>query len=325
MSPPELGYVAVKVVKDRVVLVFLRDLERALERAGLSRFCNQPFGAFVFAAKVLARLGLVRNFARRGPKYIVPVMDVHEQRYFPISYLHEVIPYCFDCWERRYPLWQKSFQRQRVRVAFFSARQSAEYFQRVMPNMHSVWLPEACDPAAYDPKALLANRGIDVLELGRRHNAFHDAITPVLAAAGRVHLYEKEKGRLIFPSRTTMLSGLANSKISVCFPGSMTHKDWAGDVETVTWRYFESMASKCLIVGHCPAELKTLFGYDPTIPIDMQRPASQIEDLIVNIGNYQELVDHNYQNLAKCGTWDARVQEMFQNLKERGLLKGRVS
>ena len=323
MASPNLGYVSVKVVKDRVFQVFLRDVERALERAGLSRFCNQPNGTFVFIAKVLAKAGLVRNVAKSGRKYIVPVMDVHEQRYFPISYLHEVIPYCFDCWERRYPLWLKSFRRQRVRIAFFSARQSAEYFQRVMPDMQSIWLPEACDPAEYDPGTPLAERGTDVLELGRRHNALHDAITPALAAAGRVHLYEKEKGQLIFPSRRAMLDGLADAKISVCFPGSMTHKDWAGDVETVTWRYFESMASKCLIVGHCPAELKALFGYDPTIPIEMRRPAGQIEDLLSNIASYQDFVDNNYQYLTKFGTWDSRVRQMVEILKERGLI-GRV-
>ena len=49
----------------------------------------------------------------------------------------------------------------------------------------------------------LASRSIGVLELGRRHDAFHEQIVPALAGAGIVHLYEKVRGQVIFPPEVT--------------------------------------------------------------------------------------------------------------------------
>ena len=58
---------------------------------------------------------------RIGGVFIVPVMDVQEDRYCPVSYFHETVPYCIDSWSQRYAEWIRSFQRQRVARRFFSA------------------------------------------------------------------------------------------------------------------------------------------------------------------------------------------------------------
>jgi spore maturation protein CgeB len=253
-----------------------------------------------------------------GRPFVVPVMQVTESRFFPVSYFHETIPYCFDCWDRLWPRFQRCFERNRCRIAFFSARQSADHFRTVLPQMECHWLPEACDPKDYSPHIPLAQRDIDVLELGRRYEDVHQKIVGPLAAAGRVHLYRKTTG-MIFPTFKELADGFARTKISVCFPGSMTHKQWAGNVETVTYRYFESMASKCIIYGHCPAELKDLFGYDPTVAADFDRPMEQIQNILANVDAYQPMVDRNYQRLLEVGTWDVRIREMTDILRRHGM------
>src|SRR5215212_10345929 len=81
-------------------------------------------------------------------------------------------------------------------------------------------------------------------------------------------------------------------------PISMTHPARSGNVETVTLRYFESMAAKCLIVGHCPAELIEVMGYNPVIEADLSSgpaaAAAQIADILADVGRYQPQVDRNF-------------------------------
>ena len=147
-----------------------------------------------------------------------------------------------------------------------------------------MWLPEATDPSEYSSSVPWAERDIDVLELGRKSNSFHGKIAAPLANAKRSHLFERVKGEIIFPDRKGFLEGLARSKISICFPCSQTHPERFGSVETVTNRYFESMASKCLIVGHAPRQLTDLFGYNPVIEVQEGADFEQIEFLLRSPG-----------------------------------------
>src|SRR5439155_24460801 len=140
--------------------------------------------------------------------------------------------------------WYAFFRRERIEAAFFAASQSAESFRLRMPEMAAVWVPSATEPADFPGETPLTARRIDVLELGRRFEAYHERITAPLAAAGRVHLYEQRKGQIVFPTRQKFVRGITDSKISVCYPSSVTHPQRSGNVETVTPRYFESIASR---------------------------------------------------------------------------------
>jgi hypothetical protein len=216
---------------------------------------------------------MIRNFWKSGKGiYLAILMGPAEYRLFPFSYSKEVVVYGFDCWPAKYARWEAFFRRNRLKLAFFSARRSAEYFENRIPAMKSVWLPEAVDPEAYISSRGLEERSIDVLELGRRNEVFHQTISQHLEKSRRVHLYEKEKGQIIFPTREALVKGLSDCKISVCFPSSMTHPERSGNVETVTYRYFESMASGCVILGKCPQELLDLFEYNPVIEADQHDP-----------------------------------------------------
>src|SRR5947209_15320579 len=233
----------------------VRGLEDALARLHVRHTLaprNQPLAQI---SRVLAKAGLVRPIARLSrTAYLIPGGQGAPSRYFPVTYFHPVVPWIFDAWPNLWPRITTILRRQRVRLAFFSARQAADHFREAL-GIDAVWLPEACDPARFDPSRALRDRATDVLALRRRADPLHDAITDRLAAAGKTHLYERAKGQLIFPNDAAMQAGMSNAKISVCFPSSLTHPARSGDVETVTLRYFESMAAKCVLLGHCPAEL----------------------------------------------------------------------
>jgi hypothetical protein len=296
-------------------------LEEALTNAGVQPLRHQTSYAYRFLAKLMARAGMVRNFWK-GKKgvYLAILMGPAEYRLFPYCCGQEMVVYCFDCWPEKYARWEAIFRRNRIRLAFFSARRSAEQFSKKIPEMQSVWLPEAVNPEAYRRSKSLAERSIDVLELGRKYDTFHQAITPRLKESQRVHLYEQVKGQIIFPTREGLVQGLSDSKISVCFPSSVTHPDRSGDAETVTYRYFESMASACLILGKCPQELSDLFGYNPVIEADEHDPYGQINEILQNLTNYQELVVRNYRRLTEVGTWKVRADSMIATIMQRDFI-----
>ena len=293
-------------------------LEQALAAAGVRTIINQSSNSLRLLTRAMAQAGMVRNFWKSGKNiYLAILMGPAEYRLFPICYAKEAVVYCFDCWPAKYGRWEAFFRRNRIKLSFFSARRSAEYFSNSIPEMNSLWLPEAVDPKAYNNSRSLEGRSIDVLELGRRNDLFHQAISQHLKENHRVHLYEKEKGQIIFPTREAMVNGLSDSKISVCFPSSMTHPERSGDVETVTYRYFEAMASGCLVLGKCPQELLDLFGYNPVIEADQEDPYGQIDEILSAPGRYQDLVYRNYQRLLEVGTWRSRANYMIDVIKQQ--------
>jgi hypothetical protein len=294
-------------------------LEASLDRAGMARTGTVSSHLPVVLAKSLAKMRLVRNVRQRsGRAYFAPMMGLSEFRLVPVGYVHETIVYAFDCWPPDYDRWESFFRRHRVRLAFFSARASAVFFRGRVSGLEAIWVPEAVDSTVYDPGLDLVNRHRDVLELGRRDPSFHEAVTNTLRARLRSHSFEPQPGAIVFPTRSSLIRGLAETRISVCFPSSMTHPARSGTVETVTHRYFESMAARCLIVGHCPSELSDLFGYNPVIEVEQGRAASQLLEILANIQSYQGLVDRNRERLLEVGTWDARVRAIFAVLRDRG-------
>jgi hypothetical protein len=306
-SSPTLRFLKTYAIK-HVSRFCVLDMDKALEASGFVPIIDRQGKIEILGAKVLSRLQATRNFRRSsaGPVFVA-CMRHSESRILPFAYWTEIIPYCFDCWEPEYDGWHSFFLRHRIRLAFFSARQSAQYFADLMPGMTCSWVPEATDPAYYDPQRKLVERDIDVLELGRKHDGFHPKIVKYLIARRRTHLFEKVKGEVLYGDRRSLADGLGRSKISVCFPCSQTHVERAGSVETVTHRYFESIASKCILLGHCPSELAELFGYNPVIEVELGREVEQIESILSSLDSFQNLVERNYARLLQVGTWQNRI------------------
>lgn len=289
------------------------DLGRACERLGIT--CRErKFHMTLQVGRLLRRLGLVRNVRSLSHfAEFVTLPYLSEYKLFPATYYSEVIPFIYDCWPPRYREWIGLCRRHDIQIAFVTARQSRDYLAARLPHIEFIWMPEACNPDTFIAAKPLSERTIDVLEYGRKLEPLHSQIAEGLHAAGIT--LAVSSGDL---TREDFVQRLASAKTVICFPRCMTHPDSTGDVETVTQRYFECMASRCLIVGHCPTELRDVYGYNPVIELDLLRPTRHLCEILDTIHDYQPLVDRNYEMTRKVGTWDRRIRDMISILRERG-------
>jgi hypothetical protein len=287
------------------------DLQRSLRRAGMTPLGSRR--ARALGPRLLARTKLIRQYSRKLGHFFAPMMGLAEGSLFPYSLGMEFTPYCFDCWPIHYDWWERFFLRYKVRLAFLSIRASAEHF-RSRIGCQTIWIPEAIDMTRYDSAAPLESREIDVLEFGRHYRWLRERIEQPLATNRFTYLHGPESyshERPLFGDRISFASTLAKSKVTICVPRSMTHPDDHATAETITQRYLESMASGCLVYGHCPRELEDLFGYNPVVEMDSAEPAHQLLDLLKNVAQYQPLVARNLARMREVGCWDARVSEMI--------------
>jgi hypothetical protein len=179
------------------------------------------------------------------------------------------------------------------------------------------WVPEGVEPDRY-PYRPSAEKDIDVLQFGRKWDSYHEKVLEPLASEGKSYLYEKVKGQIIFPSRAAFLDALARTRISLCFPSSVTHPERAGDVCTMTSRYLESMAAKCLVVGIQPPEMDLLFDHAPVIPADPDDPAGQLLDILAHFDDYTDLIERNHRAVCEHHTWRRRWEQMERVLSSPG-------
>lgn len=226
--------------------------------------------------------------------------------------------YLFDAWPSRYPDIARFVADWQVDHLFVSASQSAARLGDAVTQCTVEWVPEGIDPACYR-QCPVSQRDIDVLQLGRKYDQYHDLIVGELARSAHVYLFEKRPRHLVFPTRDAFIDGLARTKISICVPSSITHPARAGDVATMTVRYLQSMASKCLVLGHAPLEMIELFGYNPVIEIDGSDPVGQLRHLLDRYDDYVALIERNFAAVVTHHTWRQRWQRIcMQILPETG-------
>jgi glycosyltransferase involved in cell wall biosynthesis len=213
-------------------------------------------------------------------------------------------------WEHDIDHWVRAIRRFRCVGLISTSAQAAALIADALPGFPVESVPEAIQVSRYLSTVPLSNRSTGVLELGRRYEKWHGEVLDALRTAEVPHLYEREKGQLVFPTDAEMVAGLQNAAISVCFPRSMTHPESAGAIETMTQRYLESMAAGCLILGHAPAEMIEFFGYNPVIEADPVRPAEQLSSILAHLDEHQDLVDRNREAVVRMGDWQERAKEI---------------
>jgi len=207
--------------------------------------------------------------------------------------------YLFDAWPSQYKNILKFAQQCELEHIFVSASQSAHNLAEKCSTTNFHWVPEGICTDEYVSMAL-DKKDIDVIQFGRRFDEYHEIFRSVLSANKKSYHHGPLGTRLQF------MDTLARSKISVCFPSNMTHPDRAGDIETMTVRYLQSMVSKCLILGHAPKEMVELFGYNPVIEIDPNQPGEQILNILDNMSEYQGLIERNFETVLNHHSWQHR-------------------
>lgn len=270
-------------------------------------------------AQALNRLGLARQYARLKRRRVLTCLGWGSAVWaLPDGLIAETVPWISDCWAPDFPKWQRLLQRLKIRQAFFSARACAEHFRTAVAGLETHWLPEAADPAWFDPSRPLTARAIHLTEMGRRMRPFHNKVRKPLAEAGKVHAYTSQGPNAWRLGMTAeeLRRGLADTAVLACFPKTLTHPQADPGVETVTLRYFEGMGSGCLIYGHAPDELVDLFGYNPVVEMDANDPVGQFFSLLDQLPSYQPLVDRNLQRLREVATFDVRARSWLDALRK---------
>ena len=226
---------------------------------------------------------------------------------------HEVIPFIWDCWPCYYDKMESWFNRHKTRTAIFTSRMEMEEMQKRYPQAKMLWCPEAVDASKYKKGKFLKDRSINLLEFGRSNER----------VLGKVsidnHVCTYVDGKFIY-SNEELYEAMGDAKMTICLPKSMTHPDIAQGVETLTQRYWETMLSRTVIVGHAPKELIDVCGYNPVLelPDDKDRINTFIFDILSNIEDYQELVDRNRQTALEKGRWSIRMTGVVELLGNIG-------
>ena len=300
------------------------DAVKEFETILLQESVMQVAGAFpisLFIYRLCRKLGFstirktVARYAKKplkDKKHLFMVMmglDVYGYRPYGLFTNHNRSIYLFDAWEKDHEKITTFVRDFGIDYVFVSSSQAAERLNRLLGQSKFYWIPEGINPSEYKYVSF-EKKDIDVLALGRRYDDYHHAIVSFMEKNHYVYLYEKEKGNIIFPTRDEFIDGLARTKISICVPSNITHPDRAGDIETMTIRYLQSMISKCLIVGRAPKEMIELFGYNPVIEIDETRLSEQLNDILKNYADYVSLIEKNYRQVIQHHTWKNRWQQI---------------
>lgn len=244
---------------------------------------------------------------------------------FPDYARYEVVPMFWDCWPCYFEKTCEWLRRHQVKTAIFSSRQTAEKMQERFSGMNEewqkinvIWCPEAVDDSVYQKGKLLKDRNIDLLEFGRSNDKVFkaDQLKAVFDSknCSLNHVCTKQNGKFIYTNEQ-LYEAMGNAKVTIALPRSITQPEIAGDIETLTQRYWECMFSRMVMVGHAPQELIDFIGYNPVIELsDKISSEEQIADVIEHIEDYQVLVDKNRETAEKLGNWDVRMKWLMGEL-----------
>ena len=187
-------------------------------------------------------------------------------------------------------------------------------------KINVIWCPEAVDDSVYQKGKLLKDRNIDLLEFGRSNDKVFKAeqLESIFDNKNRSlnHVCTKQNGKFIYTNEQ-LYEAMGNAKVTIALPRSITQPEIAGDIETLTQRYWECMFSRMVMVGHAPQELIDFIGYNPVIELSDKISSEElIADVIEHIEDYQVLVDKNRETAEKLGSWDVRMKWLMSELAE---------
>lgn len=232
---------------------------------------------------------------------------------FPDYSLYEIIPIIWDCWPKNVPFVEKFFQKFDVKTAIFTSSQTAALFKSKFPKMNILTITEGVNIELYNKGKELKERGIDVLEVGR--GWVHFFKTPLIDKINHVKTGNMKR---FFKTDEDFRKGLADTKVTINVPRCDVDKKTAGDIETLTQRYWECMLSRVVMVGRAPKELTELIGYNPVVNWNGEDASPVVNGILTHIEDYQQIVDRNYETAKRFAPWTIRIKLIMQYLENKG-------
>lgn len=242
---------------------------------------------------------------------------------FPYFGICEIVPMLWDVWPSTWSRMYAAFKAIDVKTVLVSSSQVAEMINRET-KVRAYWIPEGINARLYHKGTPLSQREYDVYEMGRRLEKYHIVLQGMLDSGmiNRLQTSNLTKDGTLSSSMSVSNEDfhtlISRFKIMICFPQCDTNPQRAGDIETLTQRYWEAMLSGCLMVGRAPKELIDLIGYNPVIDVDWGNPAEQMKCILEHIADYQSLVDRNYQSAINYADWSKRLPLIAKCLEDAG-------
>lgn len=221
----------------------------------------------------------------------------------------------YDVWEPDYSKIERLVRQSGTNLLLLSSYQSTEHFRKLrIPGCEVHWVPESINTDDYHFKPW-HERKIQLLSFGRSYMTYHNKIEEGCRQSGIEYACQERnehhdvavhglKQNLQFPTWESFTEGLANAQICLCFPRALTHPQLAGNVSTLTIRYLQAMASKCLLLGTAPLDTRYLFDYNPVVEVNWNDPLGQVKSILSDPLPYQELIEKNYA--AVCNLFHHR-------------------
>ena len=271
---------------------------------------------------LLKALALLRK--KRGEKqcaYLICSRGGHLLKSsLPYLFKGEIIPMLWDCWPATWDILERDLRLMQCRLCFVTASDVVKEMQRRLPNVQFIHVPEGVDINDYTEGQPLKDRSIDVYELGQKHFYYHKKLMDGKLEERTTFVYNSAnptKGpSLVYEDWHTFTTKLADSKIVISFPLCMRNPKKDGNVDTLTMRFWEGMLSRCIIVGHCPQELMNMIGYNPVIEADFVDPCGQLEDILLHLNDYQQLVERNRATALQYAPWAQRMEAIQHALAD---------
>ena len=231
---------------------------------------------------------------------------------FPDYAQYEIIPFFWDVWPENFEKTFTWLAKHDIKTAIFTSSQVAAMVQTKFPRMNVLAVTEGIDVETYSKGKQLKDREIDFLEYGREI----DHVVKYSIEDKIKYVRGKRNGKPIF-SQQELIETLASSKVVAAYTKKWTNPEQAGEIDTLTQRYWECMLSGCIMIGHAPQELVGLIGYNPVIEVDMERPDEQLMNILNNVSYYQNLVDINYKSAILYGDWKYSINIIIDFLKKK--------
>ncbi|MDO4955203.1 MAG: glycosyltransferase [Akkermansia sp.] len=228
--------------------------------------------------------------------------------------------YCFDTWEPDYRHWEGVFSHIPLHAVFFAYRQSYDYFSRLFDFCH--FLPQSWDDSVFHDQGVPKTRLF--LQMGRRVESIHGMILRYMEERGipdspQNYTYRRSPDEVTFPTIQSTARAVAESRFMVCAPRSVDDPGFTGNVQDVTARFYEAMASKTLIIGYKPRPVfDELFPEDAMVELnpDGSDFAGKIDYFLNHPDEYNRMVERNYELVMREHTWAARFRQFCAALPQ---------
>ncbi len=140
---------------------------------------------------------------------------------------------------------------------FVGIEEAVEPFKAIAPQLNVRCVPLATDVVVFGAREVDAERGIDIVGVGRRQQAQHEAILEWVDRNDKLYLYDTVAGSAVerLEHRQNLANWYRHAKIAVCNYAKHDLPNLVGGLRVIPGRLYEGLAAGSILVGLAPSEV----------------------------------------------------------------------